>query len=152
MRILLIEDDPMIGNSLAKALRDLGMSVDWVTDGLDGEEALAADEHTLVLLNLGLPGKPGLQLLKAIRTAGSRVPIIIITARDGKNVFPVGDALFHVDREQNERCVSGIGPVIGLIPFEKPHRAIECTDTSILLQGARRGMHRRQLCLQAIWK
>jgi two-component system, OmpR family, response regulator len=82
MRILLIEDDPMIGNSLAKALRDLGMSVDWVTDGLDGEEALAAGEHTLVLLNLGLPGKQGLQLLKAIRTAGSRVPIIIITARD----------------------------------------------------------------------
>jgi len=82
MRILLIEDDPMIGNSLAKALRDLGMSVDWVTDGLDGEEALAAGEHELALLNLGLPGKPGLQLLKAIRTAGSRVPIIIITARD----------------------------------------------------------------------
>jgi two-component system, OmpR family, response regulator len=82
MRILLIEDDPMIGNSLAKALRDLGMSVDWVTDGLDGEEALAADEHTLVLLNLGLPGKQGLQLLKAVRTAGSRVPIIVITARD----------------------------------------------------------------------
>jgi DNA-binding response OmpR family regulator len=82
MRILLIEDDPMIGNSLAKALRDLGMSVDWVTDGLDGEEALAAGEHELALLNLGLPGKQGLQLLKAIRTAGSRVPIIIITARD----------------------------------------------------------------------
>jgi DNA-binding response OmpR family regulator len=82
MRILLIEDDLMIGNSLAKALRDLGMSVDWVTDGLDGEEALAAGEHTLVLLNLGLPGKQGLQLLKAIRTGGSRVPIIIITARD----------------------------------------------------------------------
>jgi two-component system, OmpR family, response regulator len=82
MRILLIEDDLMIGNSLTKALRDLGMSVDWITDGLDGEEALAAGEHTLVLLNLGLPGKQGLQLLKAIRTAGSRVPIIIITARD----------------------------------------------------------------------
>jgi DNA-binding response OmpR family regulator len=82
MRILLIEDDPMIGNSLAKALRDLGMSVDWVTDGLDGEEALSAGEHRLVLLNLGLPGKPGLQLLKAIRSAGGRVPIIIITARD----------------------------------------------------------------------
>src|ERR1700724_2652301 len=82
MRILLIEDDPMIGNGLAKALRDLGMSVDWVTDGLDGEEALAAGEPELALLNLGLPGKPGLQLLKAVRTAGSRVPIIIITARD----------------------------------------------------------------------
>jgi DNA-binding response OmpR family regulator len=82
MRILLIEDDSMIGSSLAKALRDLGMSVDWVTDGLDGEEALAAGEHELALLNLGLPGKQGLQLLKAIRTAGSRVPIIIITARD----------------------------------------------------------------------
>src|SRR5260370_4874933 len=82
MRILLIEDDPMIGNSLTKALRDLGMSVDWITDGLDGEEALAAGEHALVLLNLGLPGKQGLQLLKAVRTAGGRVPIIIITARD----------------------------------------------------------------------
>jgi DNA-binding response OmpR family regulator len=82
MRILLIEDDPMIGSSLAKALRDLGMSIDWVTDGLDGEEALATSEHTLVLLNLGLPGKQGLELLEAIRTAGSRVPIIVITARD----------------------------------------------------------------------
>src|SRR5260370_17013947 len=82
MRIRLIEDDPMIGNSLTKALRDLGMSVDWITDGLDGEEALAAGEHALVLLSLGLPGKQGLQLLKAVRTAGGRVPIIIITARD----------------------------------------------------------------------
>src|ERR1700730_10120587 len=86
MRILLIEDDPMIGNSLAKALRDHGMSVDWITDGLDGEEALAAGEHTLVLLNLGLPGKQGLQLLKAVRPAGARVPIIIITARDEVDV------------------------------------------------------------------
>jgi two-component system, OmpR family, response regulator len=82
MRILLIEDDPMIGNSLAKALRDLGMSVDWVTDGPDGEEALAADEHRLVLLDLGLPGKQGLHLLRAVRSAGGRVPIIVITARD----------------------------------------------------------------------
>src|SRR6202047_3502521 len=82
MRILLIEDDPMIGNSLAKALRDLGMSVDWVTDGLDGEEALGAGHNELALLNPCLPTKPGLQLLKAIRTAGSRVPIIIITPRD----------------------------------------------------------------------
>src|SRR5260370_10134667 len=82
MRILRIEDDPMIGNSLTKALRDLGMSVDWITDGRHGEEALVPGEHALVLLNLGLPGKQGLQLLKAVRTAGGRVPIIIITARD----------------------------------------------------------------------
>jgi DNA-binding response OmpR family regulator len=58
------------------------MSVDWVTDGLDGEEALAAGEHRLVLLDLGLPGKQGLHLLRAVRSAGGRVPIIIITARD----------------------------------------------------------------------
>lgn len=83
MRILLIEDDPMVGAGLLRALRDLGMSVDWVVSGLDGEEALAVGGHSLVLLDLGLPEKEGLDLLEQVRAAGSRVPIIIITARDG---------------------------------------------------------------------
>jgi DNA-binding response OmpR family regulator len=82
MRILLIEDDPMVGDGLVRALRDLGMSVDWVVNGCDGEEALAVGGHSLVLLDLGLPGKRGLDLLRQVRNAGDRVPIIIITARD----------------------------------------------------------------------
>lgn len=72
----------MIGQSLARALADHGMSIDWVRNGLDGAEALALGEHALALLDLGLPGRQGLDLLKAARAAGNRVPIIVITARD----------------------------------------------------------------------
>jgi two-component system OmpR family response regulator len=81
MRILLIEDDPMIGKSLAQALRNQGMSVDWTKSGLKGEEALAVGGHALVLLDLGLPGKHGLEVLKSVRAVGNRVPVVVITAR-----------------------------------------------------------------------
>lgn len=83
MRILLIEDDPMIGESLARALRSNGMSVDWARTGLDGEEALANAGYSMALLDLGLPGKSGLELLKSRRHEGDNVPVIVITARDG---------------------------------------------------------------------
>ncbi len=81
MRILLVEDDPMIGESLTGALRNLGMSVDWARDGLDGAEALAHGEHALVLLDLNLPGRQGLDLLRAARAGGNKTPVIIVTAR-----------------------------------------------------------------------
>jgi DNA-binding response OmpR family regulator len=83
MRILLIEDDPMIGKGLSTALSREGMTVDWVRGGADGEEALATGVHALVLLDLGLPQIGGLDLLRAARRSGSRVPILVITARDG---------------------------------------------------------------------
>jgi two-component system OmpR family response regulator len=82
MRILLIEDDPMVGEGLARALQGSGMSVDWVVNGMDGEEALATGGHALVLLDLGIPGKSGLELLAQQRSSGNHVPIIVITARD----------------------------------------------------------------------
>ena len=83
MRVLLIEDDPMIGRSLVQALERQGMSVDWVRTGRDGHEALAAGGHSIVLLDLCLPGTPGLTILEATRRAGNRVPVLVITARDG---------------------------------------------------------------------
>jgi DNA-binding response OmpR family regulator len=83
MRILLIEDDLMIGGSLAQALKRQGMSVDWVRTGLDGHEALATGGHSIVLLDLCLPGTPGLTILEAARRAGNRVPVLVISARDG---------------------------------------------------------------------
>jgi DNA-binding response OmpR family regulator len=85
MRILLIEDDPMIGKSLAHALKQQGMSVDWARTGNEGQEALATGGHSIVLLDLGLPGTSGLELLSAARQAGNRIPVLVITARDGLN-------------------------------------------------------------------
>ena len=82
MRILLIEDDRMIGSGLSAALAREGLSVDWARTGHEGEEALANGGHSLVLLDLGLPGRSGLDLLEAARRAGNRTPVLIITARD----------------------------------------------------------------------
>ena len=82
MRILLIEDDPMIGKALVRGLNDQGMTVDWVRNGAEGGAALACAEHAVVLLDIGLPDLSGIAVLKAARTAGVLVPVIVITARD----------------------------------------------------------------------
>jgi DNA-binding response OmpR family regulator len=82
MRVLLIEDDAMVGRGLVEALRQQGIAVDWAQTGLDGHEALVTGDYSGVLLDLGLPGLSGLDLLKAARRAGNRVPLIVITARD----------------------------------------------------------------------
>jgi two-component system response regulator QseB len=84
MRILLVEDDPMIGKTLVAALQQDGYAVDWVKDGLAGRLALdtADGAYALVLLDLGLPRKNGLELLKELRRAGNKVRVLILTARD----------------------------------------------------------------------
>ena len=84
MRILLVEDDAMIGKTLSQALQQDGYAVDWVTDGAAGKLALdtAGEGYALVLLDLGLPRKSGLDLLKEIRRAGTKARVLIVTARD----------------------------------------------------------------------
>jgi DNA-binding response OmpR family regulator len=82
MRILLIEDDPMIGKSLREALQDAGMSVDWTRSGEDGETALSLGAYAVVLLDIGLPDKNGIEVLRAARKAGNKTPLMLITARD----------------------------------------------------------------------
>lgn len=82
MRILLIEDDLMIGRSLRQALQTEGMSVDWTTSGLDGEGAVPLGGYTVVLLDLGLADTPGIEVLRRLRVRGDQVPIVILTARD----------------------------------------------------------------------
>jgi two-component system, OmpR family, response regulator len=82
MRVLLIEDDLQIGQSLMRALKDADYSVDWVREGVAGHRALEAAEYTVVLLDLGLPGMNGIELLRAARTSGNRVPVLILTAQD----------------------------------------------------------------------
>lgn len=82
LSVLLVEDDPMIGQSLARALNDAGMRVDWINDGIKGQLAIESGRYTLVLLDLGLPGKSGLEILKSMRIRGDRTPTFIITARE----------------------------------------------------------------------
>lgn len=82
MRLLLVEDDPMIGESVRQGLRQDGFSVDWVRDGSAAETVLRNEVYDLVLLDLGLPKKQGLDVLKSLRAKGNRIPVVIVTARD----------------------------------------------------------------------
>lgn len=81
MRILLIEDDQLIGDGLNIGLEKLGFSVDWFQNGLDGREALLQAPYDAVILDLGLPGIDGLSILKEWRMQGKKEPVLILTAR-----------------------------------------------------------------------
>lgn len=82
MRILLVEDDSILADTLSQALRQSGYVVDLVTDGIAADSALGQDAFDLVVLDLGLPGLDGLQVLKQLRARKSTVPVLILTARD----------------------------------------------------------------------
>ncbi|MCB1908479.1 MAG: response regulator transcription factor [Rhodocyclaceae bacterium] len=82
MRLLLVEDDPMVGAAVQRGLRLEGHAVDWVEDGVSAALALRDHPFELVLLDLGLPRRDGLALLGEIRAAGNPVPVLILTARD----------------------------------------------------------------------
>ncbi len=82
MRLLLVEDDPMIGASVQRGLRQDGHTVDWVRDGAAAELAVANGVHEMILLDLGLPRKSGLDLLASLRRKGVALPVLVITARD----------------------------------------------------------------------
>ncbi|MFM2056615.1 MAG: hypothetical protein RLY71_1000 [Pseudomonadota bacterium] len=82
MRVLLVEDDRMIGDALRLALRHEGWAVDWVRDGEAARQTLATETFELVLLDLGLPGLDGLAVLRGLRARHDRTPVIVLTARD----------------------------------------------------------------------
>jgi two-component system response regulator QseB len=82
MRVLIVEDDPMIGGAVERGLRAAGCAVDRLADGPAAELALATGVYDLALLDLGLPRKDGLDVLRSLRNKGSQVPVLIMTARD----------------------------------------------------------------------
>jgi len=82
MRVLLVEDDTMVGESVRKGLRQEGFAVDWVEDGRAAELALDTGVYDLMLLDLGLPKKAGMEVLTTLRQKKSALPVILITARD----------------------------------------------------------------------
>ncbi|WP_423761094.1 response regulator [Burkholderia sp. NLJ2] len=83
MRVLLVEDDPLIGSGLEQGLKQEGFAVDWVKDGDAASLALRSTGYGLLLLDLGLPNRDGLSVLAALRRRDETLPAIIITARDG---------------------------------------------------------------------
>ncbi len=82
MRVLLVEDDAQLGDGLKAALKQEGYAVDWATDGEEGDLALRTEPYDIVVLDLGLPHKTGLEVLEELRKRGSDVPVLILTAQD----------------------------------------------------------------------
>lgn len=82
MRILLAEDDTLLGDGLRAGLRQLGFQVDWVRDGEAAERELRAEPYAAAVLDLGLPRKDGMAVLAAVRQAGVTLPVLVLTARD----------------------------------------------------------------------
>jgi len=81
-RILLVEDDALLGDGVKSGLEDDGHNVDWVRDGRHAREALANEAFDVAILDLGLPRLDGLQVLRELRGRGERTPVLILTARD----------------------------------------------------------------------
>ena len=82
MRVLLVEDDQMLGSAVLQALHDAAYAVDWVQDGATASAALDNHDYELVLLDLGLPRRDGIQVLRRMRSRGDATPVLVITARD----------------------------------------------------------------------
>lgn len=83
MRIALIEDNAMLARALCQALGDQGHGVDWIESGQDAADWLRAEPPDLAILDLNLPGRDGLEILRDLRAAGSSLPVLALTARDG---------------------------------------------------------------------
>lgn len=105
MRILLVEDDVMLGDALKRSLKQEGFTTDWARDAEEAELALATGDYSLILLDLGLPGKSGLDLLTELRCKADPVPVIILTARDA-----VPDRIRGLDAGADDYLVKPFDP------------------------------------------
>lgn len=83
MKILIVEDDPVLADGLTRSLRHGDYAVDCVTDGAEADHVIAAQAYDLVILDLGLPGLDGFEVLRRLRRRGASVPVLVLTARDG---------------------------------------------------------------------
>lgn len=148
MRVLLAEDDPLVGEAVRVALRHEGYNVDWTRDG--DEAALAAElhEYGLVVLDLGLPGRDGLSVLRELRRRRQTVPVLILTARDDLasrvdgldagaddylvKPFDIAELLARL-RALRRRSVGEAGPMlqVGDIEIEPAARAVRVGGTPV---------------------
>jgi two-component system OmpR family response regulator/two-component system response regulator QseB len=103
MRILVVEDDPLLGDGLQAGLRQRGFDVDWLKDGVAAELAIRGEPYKAVVLDLGLPRLDGLDLLRRERTKGSSIPILVLTARDA-----IGDRVKGFDTGADDYVVKPV--------------------------------------------
>lgn len=103
MRILLIEDDPLLGDGLTIGLRQSGFAVDWLKDGQSADNAIQSEHFDLMVLDLGLPRLSGMAVLQRARGRGDRLPILVLTARDA-----TGDKIAGLDAGADDYLVKPI--------------------------------------------
>ncbi|MDO9272120.1 MAG: response regulator transcription factor [Rugosibacter sp.] len=107
MRILLVEDDPLLGDGLTAGLRQAGFAVDWVKDGIASDHALKSETFDLVVLDLGLPRLSGMEVLRRLRErpgdAGGHTPVLVLTARDA-----TGDKVAGLDAGADDYLVKPV--------------------------------------------
>lgn len=103
MRILLVEDDPQLGDGLTVGLRQAGFAVDWLKDGISADQALQSEIFDFVVLDLGLPRLSGMEVLSRARSRGQTMPILILTARDA-----TGDKVSGLDSGADDFLVKPI--------------------------------------------
>lgn len=152
MRILLVEDDNMIGAAVSVALKDAAYAVDWVKDGITAVGVLKNGEHQAVLLDLGLPGRDGLEVLRRLRLDGNTIPVIVITARDGVKdriegldfgaddylvkPFDINELLARlraVIRRQGGQAAPLLGN--GRVTLDPANHRAQCGDTEVILSA-----------------
>ena len=159
MRILLAEDDRVIADGLGRSLRQTGYAVDRVADGVDADGALLTGSYDLVILDLGLPRMPGLEVLRRLRSRKTKVPVLILTALDGTNDRVKGLDLgaddymakpFELPELEARvraltRRVTGTSPVIecGVLSFDQ-------TDRCALVNGEILELSAREISLLEI--
>lgn len=100
MRLLLVEDDKQLGKGIHAGLRQAGYAVDWVMDGDAAEAAVAHESYDLMVLDLGLPRRSGLDVLDSVRNRGKDLPVLILTARD-----TVTDKVTGLDRGADDYMI-----------------------------------------------
>lgn len=103
MRVLLAEDDELLGSGLKLGLQQQGWQVDWVRDGMAAEREMLLAQHQAVVLDLGLPRQDGIQTLQVVRSRGITTPVLVLTARDA-----VGDRIAGLDTGADDYLVKPV--------------------------------------------
>lgn len=152
MRVLLVEDDYMIGNVVQQALRDASYGVDWVVDGDAALHSLACLPYEMVLLDLGLPKRDGMAVLRSIRSSGRRVPVLLLSARDATEdrvagldggaddylvkPFQLSELLARM-RAVTRRQGPAVGPVLsnGVVTLDPATHEASANDKPVRLTG-----------------